>query len=214
MVLQTSVESERRGTTRWFRLGRNRPRGNVTTEMSGLVQISDTARLDSIRSLVALSQRLSPIPRSVPAPLPSFTANTTIDLLPNRSITYRRRPSSFFCEGARLLQENRPLREGDVSKSVSWKGSSGWWLRCNYCDGLLWARTYSLEQIKQHEITLRFFNKSHTPCTDFERFVFLGCIFCDSMEVFTSGAALIKHLEEFHADGDFRNEHDIVCHRI
>jgi hypothetical protein len=108
MVLQTSVESEHRGTTRWIRLGRNRPRGNVGTDMSGLVKISDNGRLASIRSLAALSQRLSPISRSVAAPLPSFTTN----------LKYRPRTQPKYTLPASLLLQRSPLTSREQTSSL------------------------------------------------------------------------------------------------
>jgi|SRR5277367_1558049 len=81
MVLQSSAQSENRGAIRWFGLpGNNRRQGSVTTDTSRLVEISDNARVDSIKVMTELSQRLAPIPRSVSEPTPSFTAHLTAKL--------------------------------------------------------------------------------------------------------------------------------------
>ena len=197
IVLQSSVQSESRGTTgRWFRFGSNRRQGGGTTDTSRLVEVSDNARMDSIRVMTALSQRLEPIPPSVSTP------------------TRSKRPASFFCEGARLLQANRHLR----SEAISTPSSQS----CKYCNGYLWGlgwTTYIRQPgiVPFWQLSRRFWDKSHTPAfliPGKENLVRLGCIFCDSVEVFTAPVGLKNHLLEFHKDGsdfssDFKNDCDI-----
>jgi len=182
-------------------LGSNRRRGGVTPDMSRLVQISDSARLDSIRSLSALSQRLAPIPRSVTTPLPSVTTNTSINHTP-----YDPRRASFFCKGAQLLQENRNLRDEDISTPCSQN------LRCcSYCNGYLWIGCgyFYLGSSGNWEATSRFLNKSHAPWTaDLKASPRFGCIFCDSIEEFGL-PELCVHLPTIHSESDFRNDRDM-----
>src|SRR5277367_1351567 len=213
MVLQSSVQSESRGTTgRRFRLGSSRRQGDtIPTDMSGLMEISDNARLDSIRVMTALSQRLAPIPRSVSEPTPSFTVNTTINRTPTRSATTQRRPASFFCQGALLLQQGRNLRAEDICTRFS---SS-----CKYCNGDLWAlpeppeiqtiwglskknwrKSHTPEIQTIWGLSKRFWYKSHTPVAPGSTFVDFGCIFCDSVEVFICYGDLAKHLLDYHQD--------------
>jgi len=67
------------------------------------------------------------------------------------------------------------------------------------------------------ELSRRFWDKSHTPMIPGSgTSVDLGCIFCDSVEVFTTPWGLVGHLQArgFHKDGsdfssDFKNDCDI-----
>jgi len=202
-VLQKSIQADRQGTTDLFRWRSNREKGGLTTDTSKLVEISDNARLDSIKALAALSQRLAPIPRSVPE-----TAIATTKRTPIRRINHRPRPATFFCQGAVLLQENRHLHPEEISTPFRDDSNDIKQLCCDYCNGYLWPAS-SIRIEERSWVGTRFLNKSHTPMGPHRRtYVDLGCIFCDSIEVFRDDKELASHLKSFHTDSDFRKDCD------
>src|SRR5271156_122105 len=177
--LHSSARAEKSGTSNWLlRLGSNRRQSDVDT--GKLVEISDSARLNSIRVMGALSQRLRPVPRSL-------TASTeTTSRTPTRRKKVYRRPASFFCEGALVLQMNKHFSADQICTSTD---------VCSYCDGKLWSGFYAKEILPSWDFNERFVVKSHLPAGPSSTVaVDLGCIFCDSSEVFGYTDDLAKHL--------------------
>jgi len=209
-VLRRSVESESRRKVKWLRLRNTNQQDGVTTDTLRLAEISDNARLNAISTLAALYQRFAPIPHSVPETAIT-TSNTTINQPPlTQPITYQR-PASFFCEGARLLQEHRKLGRENISKPYWDQDMSESVMACNYCNGILWPDgCFPQVRSTSRKINRRFANKSHAPWrAEYKSFVDFGCIFCDSNELFNL-LELESHLTNFHTDSDFREELDLL----
>jgi hypothetical protein len=199
-VLQASIRSESGGVINLFRKIRIR-----TTDHPRLINISDTARRDSIRALAALAQRLAPVPRSISEP----AANTpsTNEPTSGRALgATTRRPAGFFCQGARHLQENRSNSEADISRRIQ--------KRCDHCGGVLYAEgMFNVCWLGNPKINPRFVNKSHLPLQAPRAkvsMVELGCIFCESQQRFESYYYLWQHMKDFHTASEFEKDCDLV----
>jgi hypothetical protein len=160
------------------------PSKGISLDMSTLQTISDSSRLDSIKSLASLFQRLTttPLPTSLPSP-----------------------SSTLFCLGARIMQQDANLR----SRSITEHNGS---CKCRYCGSVVDLRNHSFKVgwvfSPEWTVTADFLATSHVPgggtvrdgwaygAVEKDFWASYCCVFCDTGTVYLNVEGLVKHLRK------------------
>ena len=168
-------------------------------DCSNFLNISDTARVESIKSLAALFQRLT-----TSNPLPSLKDNPSQSSGPGA-----------FCIGAVIMQRDKDRRGRDITEH---SGSC----KCQYCGSILDLRDRSVKVgwmfNPEWVVTADFIAKCHCPIVGVPRDLFAygarkddlwasyRCVICLSKTVYTTADGLVKHLRKHGWSNAFRSD--------
>lgn len=168
-------------------------------DCSQFLLISDFARVESIKSLAALFQRLTTV-----TPLPDLSKATPEPGGPGA-----------FCVGAVIMQRDKERRGRDITES---SGSC----KCQYCGSIIDLRDRSLKVgwmfNPEWVVTADFIAKSHIPIVGRPRDLFsygarkddlwasYRCVICEGKTVYTTADGLVKHLKKHVWTSAFRGD--------
>lgn len=158
-------------------------------DCSNFLHISDSARVESIKSLAALFQRLT-------------TSNPITDLSKD---SLQSSDPGAFCLGAQIMQRDKDRRGRDITEH---SGSC----KCQYCGSIIDLRDRSVKVgwmfNPEWVVTADFFAKCHIPIVGVPRDLFsygaqkddlwasYRCVICASKTVYTTADGLVKHLRK------------------
>jgi hypothetical protein len=166
----------------------------VTLDITTLQSISESSRVDSIKSLASLFQRFTttPLPTSEPSP-----------------------SSTMFCIGAKIMQQDTNLR----SRSITEHDGS---CKCRYCGSIVDLRNHSFKVgwlfNPEWTVTADFLAKSHVPgggtardgwaygAVEKDSWASYCCVFCEKGAMYLNVEGLVRHLRKHAWMGQFRGD--------
>ena len=168
-------------------------------DCSNFLHISDSSRVESIKSLAALFQRLT-----TSDPLSSLSKSSAHSTDP-----------SAFCIGATILQLDQARRGRHITET---SGSC----KCQYCGYIIDLRDRFVKVgwmfNPEWVVTADFLAKSHIPIVGVPQDLFAygarkddlwasyRCVICTSKAVYTTADGLVKHLRKHAWTGAFRSD--------